>query len=344
MNSPAGSTIGEAQKRNLAELLSEINDFHLTVPIDDLDAHYVFSLSVQEFVIRLQALATPILPAETARELRSISVEVGDLSSAAEARVKLMAIVPFVEDALSYVVSGSGETPANYEALWDPVSIRLFISHRDTVKVHAHKLASELEKYGIDSFVSHDDIEPDEDWKREIEKALASMDVMLAFISDDFFQSAWTNQEIGYALGLGVPVVSIKLDNTDPQGFIRNRQAILGNIDNHSQNARQIKLAIRKRLANRTRYRRLVLDRFIGAGSFIEAKDAFEDLQTLGEVTDDEVTQLVRAFNDNNQLHNCWSVIDGFIAWLGGMNIDRYIMHGDRIIMNEQNAEDDFPF
>ena len=192
MKSPAGSTFGKAQKRNLAKLLSEINEFHPSVPIDDLDAHYVFSLSVQELVVRLHALATPILPAETARELSSVRVEVGDLSSAAEAQAKLMAIVPIVEDALSYVVSGSGEMPGNYEALWDPVSIRLFISHIDTVKVDAHKLASELKKYGIDSFVSHDDIEPDEDWQREIEKALVSMDAMLAFISDDFFESAWT--------------------------------------------------------------------------------------------------------------------------------------------------------
>ena len=125
MKSPAGSTFGKAQKRNLAKLLSEINEFHPSVPIDDLDAHYVFSLSVQELVVRLHALATPILPAETARELSSVRVEVGDLSSAAEAQAKLMAIVPIVEDALSYVVSGSGEMPGNYEALWDPVSIRL---------------------------------------------------------------------------------------------------------------------------------------------------------------------------------------------------------------------------
>lgn len=331
MKSPAGSTFGKAQKRNLAKLLSEINEFHPSVPIDDLDAHYVFSLSVQELVVRLHALATPILPAETARELSSVRVEVGDLSSAAEAQAKLMAIVPIVEDALSYVVSGSGEMPGNYEALWDPVSIRLFISHIDTVKVDAHKLASELKKYGIDSFVSHDDIEPDEDWQREIEKALVSMDAMLAFISDDFFESAWTNQEIGYALGRAIPVISIKLEKTDPKGFIRNRQAIPGNIDNLFQNVRQVNLAIRKRLANSPRYRRLVLERFICAGNFREAKDAFEDLKTLSDVKDDEVTQLVRAFNDNDQLHNCWAVKNGLIAWLRGMNIDQYNMEGDRI-------------
>ena len=199
------------------------------------------------------------------------------------------------------------------------------------MKVDAHKLASELKKYGIDSFVSHDDIEPDEDWQREIEKALVSMDAMLAFISDDFFESAWTNQEIGYALGRAIPVISIKLEKTDPKGFIRNRQAIPGNIDNLFQNVRQVNLAIRKRLANSPRYRRLVLERFICAGNFREAKDAFEDLKTLSDVKDDEVTQLVRAFNDNDQLHNCWAVKNGLIAWLRGMNIDQYNMEGDRI-------------
>ncbi len=110
--------------------------------------------------------------------------------------------------------------------IWQPNSVKLFVSHRDYDKAYVHKLAQHLEKHGISSFVAHTSIEPDEQWQSEIEKALMSMDAMLAFITDDFFKSAWTNQEIGYAIAKGIPVISLKLGKTDPQGFIQSRQAL----------------------------------------------------------------------------------------------------------------------
>ena len=71
--------------------------------------------------------------------------------------------------------------------LWEPNTLKLFISHRDTHKRHAHDLADSLKHFGISSFVAHDSIEPDEEWQKEIEKALQSMDVMLCLITENFF-------------------------------------------------------------------------------------------------------------------------------------------------------------
>ena len=52
--------------------------------------------------------------------------------------------------------------------------------------------------------------------------ALQSMDAMLVYITDGFFDR---NQEIGYALAA---IVSIKMGTQDPSGFISKRQAING--------------------------------------------------------------------------------------------------------------------
>ena len=110
-------------------------------------------------------------------------------------------------------------TQKDYENLWSTTKIRLFISHRDAVKAHVHDLASCLYEHGINSFVAHETIEPDEDWQKEIRRALQSMDAMLAFVTDDLFDSIWTNQEIGYALARSVPIISIKVGKQDPAGF-----------------------------------------------------------------------------------------------------------------------------
>ena len=92
--------------------------------------------------------------------------------------------------------------------------IRLFISHRDAYKAAAKELAMSLEEYGISAFVAHDTIQPMTTWQHEILKGLQLMEFMLAFITDDFFESPWTNQEIGYALGNSIPIISLKLENT----------------------------------------------------------------------------------------------------------------------------------
>ena len=179
------------------------------------------------------------------------------------------------------VISNRENVSEAHEHLWHPETIRVFISHRDTAKKYAHQLATELKAYGIDSFVAHDTIEPDEDWLEQIELALQSMDAMLVFITDNFFESAWTNQEIGYALARGIPIVSIKVEGKDPAGFIRNRQAINGTLDNAASNAAQANKTLKKRLSPLPRYRKLALRRFMNANSYDEAASAFEDVKLL---------------------------------------------------------------
>jgi TIR domain len=97
-----------------------------------------------------------------------------------------------------------------------------------------------LETYGVSAFVAHDTIEPMSTWQREIEKGLETMEIMLAFITDDFHESSWTNQEIGYALGKDIPVIPVKLEGRDPDGFIGATQAVKGRLEQPSACVKKI--------------------------------------------------------------------------------------------------------
>ena len=100
MKTPGTSGFGVAQREKLAEILAEIKDFQFPVSIYDVDAQYVFALTVRDLLIQLQTLATPILPDEIADQLKSINVDEHDFDSASSARAALEALVPAVEDAL----------------------------------------------------------------------------------------------------------------------------------------------------------------------------------------------------------------------------------------------------
>jgi len=101
---------------------------------------------------------------------------------------------------------------------WKSPELRIFISHLSTKKSIAHSVADQLALFGASAFVAHDDIEPSDEWAREIQSALRSCDAMVAVMSDGFHDSIWCDQEIGAAIGRMVPLVSLYYESP-PKGF-----------------------------------------------------------------------------------------------------------------------------
>ena len=110
-------------------------------------------------------------------------------------------------------------------SFWKPDYLRVFVSHLAKNRRRVAKLKFALDGWGASCFIAHEDIEPSREWQSEIESALATMDVMLAIVEPGFRESAWTDQEIGYALGRGVDVVPVCI-GLDPHGFIAKIQGI----------------------------------------------------------------------------------------------------------------------
>jgi hypothetical protein len=109
--------------------------------------------------------------------------------------------------------------------IWGDAKFRIFLSHLSAEKLFASDVQSHLRLFGVSSFVAHEDIQPTEEWVNKIEAALASCDLLVALMHSGFHESKWTDQEIGFVLGRGVPAFSVRL-GTDPYGFIGRFQAI----------------------------------------------------------------------------------------------------------------------
>jgi len=120
------------------------------------------------------------------------------------------------------IFGGAKGKPATF---WAPGLLRVFLSHLSTNRARVSILRNHLEGWGMSAFVAHQDIEPTREWQVEIEAALASMDVLVALIEPKFRDSAWTDQEVGFALGRGIDVIPIRIGQ-DPHGFIGKIQGI----------------------------------------------------------------------------------------------------------------------
>ena len=114
---------------------------------------------------------------------------------------------------------------ASIRRIWVESSYRVFLSHKAEVKKEASQLKDRLALFGFSCFVAHEDIHPTMQWQDEIENALATMDAFVALMTDNFHESDWTDQEVGYAFARGIPIVAVRLGR-DPYGFIGKFQGL----------------------------------------------------------------------------------------------------------------------
>ena len=110
---------------------------------------------------------------------------------------------------------------------WLPGYFKLFLSHVSGIKLKSAQLQKTLRSFGVSGFVAHEDIEPTKEWQTEIEKALMSMDALVAILSLGFKESNWTDQETGIAMGRDVLVIPVR-KGVDPYGFIAKYQGLQG--------------------------------------------------------------------------------------------------------------------
>jgi hypothetical protein len=113
--------------------------------------------------------------------------------------------------------------PKNWE---NSNSAKAFISHISKDKKIAKKLRDVLKCYNIEAFVAHEDIKASEEWQTELVNALNTSDFFVSIHTKGFKDSAWCQQEIGYAIARQVKIIPIKFDE-DPVGFIGRVQALI---------------------------------------------------------------------------------------------------------------------
>lgn len=102
--------------------------------------------------------------------------------------------------------------------LWTDGMVRLFITHSAIHKGFAHKVAERLGTAGVHGFVAHDSVEVTAEWQTVIERALNTCDALAALVHPEANGSVWCQQEIGWAMGRGIPHFLIRIP-TVPTGF-----------------------------------------------------------------------------------------------------------------------------
>lgn len=203
--------------------------------------------------------------------------------------------------------------------IWDKECFRVFLSHKAEVKKETSELKDTLKLFGVSCFVAHEDIHPTKEWQNEIENALHTMDSFVALLTDGFHDSLWTDQEVGFAFGRGIPIISVKLGK-DPYGFIGKFQALSCAWETAATEI--AKILIKKEP---------MLNAYISAVKNCQSYDGGNKLSELlpfiNSLSDNQIEKLINAFNENSQVYDSY----GFNGKKPGYYGDGLLHHLRRI-------------
>jgi len=192
-------------------------------------------------------------------------------------------------------------------AFWLPGHFRLFLSHLAVHKDIATSLQAGFENFHISAFVAHRDIEPTKEWQEEIELALGTSDALVALLTEGFHSSKWTDQEIGFAMGRGLLIISVRLGE-EPYGFIAKHQALQGKGASTGDLWLQIYEILRDHKQTQKRMVESLVHRFEQSDSFKHAKDNIALLEDVRYWDKRLSERLASAVNDNRQIRESFGV------------------------------------
>ena len=102
-----------------------------------------------------------------------------------------------------------------------------FISH-STVDMNSFvkEIANVFEKCHMKSYIADRDAPIGSVIPQEVKNAIEASELCLAVITKNSKKSPWVNQEIGYALGAGVPVLPLKKGRIRIKGLIESTKYV----------------------------------------------------------------------------------------------------------------------
>jgi hypothetical protein len=192
-------------------------------------------------------------------------------------------------------------------SFWQQGAFRLFITHLASEREIATAIQDQLGTYYISSFVAHKDIAPTKEWLNEIELALSTADALLALLHPGFKESDWTDQEVGFAFGRGLLVISVRFGQ-DPYGFLARAQAVQGASKDIATLAYELFSIIRQHKQTSGAMAEALVHGFEGSSSFAEAKRSLRLIEESDYWGSRFKERLLNAVKDNDQIVQAYGV------------------------------------
>ncbi|SEQ05521.1 toll/interleukin-1 receptor domain-containing protein [Natrinema salaciae] len=108
---------------------------------------------------------------------------------------------------------------------------QVYVSHAPGDLELVQDLFSTVKNFPFGVHIALEEIESGRSRKR-LEGRLANSDVVVAVLTEDAVENRWINQEMGYAVAKGIPVLPLYDDGIGRRGFVSDIEGVV--IDRHN--------------------------------------------------------------------------------------------------------------
>lgn len=194
-----------------------------------------------------------------------------------------------------------------------------FISYSSKQKVIGGKLKTYLENFcGYDTFIAHEDIPGSTIWEEEIVQAIEKADFFIPLISKDFKESPFTDQETGIAVYLKKRIIPIRLEITNPYGFINKYQALqykrYSSDYSLHDNIKELVLTIAQIGLNYEPCRQKTINSLVYAfctsSSFDTTNATIKTMLNYDSFTSNHLKQITQAIKSNDQITGAFGLLE----------------------------------
>ncbi|MFD7311995.1 toll/interleukin-1 receptor domain-containing protein [Promicromonospora sp. NPDC059942] len=196
----------------------------------------------------------------------------------------------------------SGALVPDDHGLWNDGQVRVFLSHSATEREFVAEVSNELAVVGVHGFVAHETMQIERPWQAQIEVALRTAEAFVGLVHPRFNESAWCQQELGWANGRGLPCFLVRF-GANPDGFAASTQWPSG----AKRSARQVAHEILAWLERTTDFTDRIVEGLMKAletaSDYYSAEAAAKRVVALGSLTETSWGALARTYWANDQVH-----------------------------------------
>lgn len=179
------------------------------------------------------------------------------------------------------------------------IDIKIFFSYSIKDKGQIVELKRDLEKLGFECFLAHEDINPSYEWQEEIYRNLLECNIFIPYISKNFKESDWTDQECGIAYTHSKLIIPLQVEELTPYGFINKFQGLKFN------SKRSLSYKILKVIFNSKKFgdlKEFFIEQFIKSKDFDSANKICKKLGYYDTFSEEEVKKICKDSLRNNQV------------------------------------------
>jgi len=181
----------------------------------------------------------------------------------------------------------------------------IFVSYSTINREIASNIKSELEQYGISTFLAHHDITLSSIFKNKIIHELKHCKFFMPIITSDFRASKWTDQESGIAFIYNKEILPVKVQDINPYGFLDIFQAIPLKGNDYTGLCRDIAYQVftkSKDKFTKINIKKRMINIFKNSGSYRGAEENIRELLKYENFTKSQINEIVEAMLSNNQI------------------------------------------